>query len=156
LRAVAVSSDGRHALSADLDGTARFWDVQTGGEVLRLEHLTAVLDVAISPDGRSALTGTRGGPGKGGLRRPSRPGSGRGLLGRPERPHLSAVRAVAFLPDGRGLSGGMDGRLVLWDLRLGRPLKTYGPQSGPIHSRAIAVFPDGRHVATAGGDRVVH
>jgi WD40 repeat protein len=156
LRAIAVTPDGRLAVSAGLDGTARVWDVQTGRQIHQLTHQTAVLDVAISADGQFALTGTRGSNNQSGLVRLWNLKTGRLILGKLERAHVGAIRAVGFLRDGRGLSGGIDGHLVLWNLRAGTRIRTYGPQSGPIHNRTIAVLADDRHVATAGGDRVIH
>jgi serine/threonine protein kinase len=156
LKAIAVSSDGRLALSADVGGVARLWEVATGRQQLQMEHPAMVLDVAISPDSKFALTGSRGSTEKSGLMRLWNLNTGRLAQGRLEAGHSGAVRAVAFLSESRAVSGGVDGRLILWDLRSGRPLRTYGPQGGPIHARALAVFPDGRHVASGGGDKVVH
>jgi serine/threonine protein kinase len=156
LRAVAVTSDGRLALSAGLDGTARLWNVQTGEQVHQMVHKTGVLDLAISPDGQFALTGARGTSTQSGLLRLWSLNSGKMVHGAFERAHTGAIRAVAFLGEGRAVSGGIDGHLVAYDLQSGRRQRTYGPQPGPIHGRTLAVFPDGRHVATAGGDKVVH
>ena len=57
VNAVAVSPDGRHALSGSEDCTLRLWDLQTG-QLLRMfaGHEAGVKAVAISPDGRHALS----------------------------------------------------------------------------------------------------
>src|SRR5262249_44838805 len=60
---VAVSPDGRHALSGSWgdqkDRTVRLWDVARAQEVRRLEgHTGAITCVAYSPDGKRALSGS--------------------------------------------------------------------------------------------------
>jgi WD40 repeat protein len=56
--AVAISADGRKALSGSADQSARLWDVETGKELQRYtskgEPVTAV---AFMPDGKHLLTG---------------------------------------------------------------------------------------------------
>ncbi len=63
---------------------------------------------------------------------------------------------MALFPDGRALSGGRDGQLVLWNLVTRRPVAVLGKQKGPIHSHAVAFFPFGVRAATGGQDRLVH
>ena len=56
---VALSPDGRLALTASDDGTVRRWDTATGqlvGEPLKHDH--PVWSVAFSPDGQTILTGS--------------------------------------------------------------------------------------------------
>ena len=65
VRAVAVAPHGRHALSADADGTAILWDTQTWREVHRFQgegrtrhglgETRAINAVAFSPDGHRAV-----------------------------------------------------------------------------------------------------
>ena len=65
-----------------------------------------------------------------------------------------AALAVAVLPDGRVVSGGWDGRVLVWD-----PAR---PGGGPVElgrhhdgaALAVAVLPDGR-VASGGDDNVL-
>jgi hypothetical protein len=55
---IAVSADGRFAVTGSLDTTARLWDLETGkpmGKVL--QQAGPVLAVAISPDGKQIATG---------------------------------------------------------------------------------------------------
>ena len=55
---MAFSPDGRYALSASGDSTARLWDVTTGVELRRfVGHIGAVGIVSFSPDGKHVLTG---------------------------------------------------------------------------------------------------
>jgi WD40 repeat protein len=68
---VAISPDGRRALSCGPDRTIRLWDVETGQELRRMLCPTAVAAVAFSPDGRRALSD--GDPDRGGTLLPSLP-----------------------------------------------------------------------------------
>src|SRR2546426_65193 len=56
---VAVSADGRRAVSASVDKTLKVWDVETGGALRTLQgHSDLVNGVAVSADGRRALSGS--------------------------------------------------------------------------------------------------
>jgi hypothetical protein len=58
VRAVALSGDGRTALTGSSDRTARLWDVASGqAKGPPLTHDDRVRAVALSGDGRTALTG---------------------------------------------------------------------------------------------------
>jgi len=55
--AVAVTPDGRRAVSASRDHTLRLWDLESGQTLRTLEDHTAyVLAVAVTPDGRRAVS----------------------------------------------------------------------------------------------------
>jgi WD40 repeat protein len=56
---IAITRDGRSAVSASHDKTVRVWDLQTGKELHCFTgHTEGVIDVALSPDGRYALSGS--------------------------------------------------------------------------------------------------
>jgi eukaryotic-like serine/threonine-protein kinase len=153
---VAVSRDGELALSAGRDHTARLWDVRSGNQRLDpLRHPSEVLDVAISPDSRAALTATHGRPNTNGIVRLWSLENGATIF-----PHLSshagAVQVVAFVANTQGLSGGHDGHAALWDLETGELIGSLGANNGYVRSHALAVFPDGDHAITGGEDGLVH
>ena len=60
MNAVALSADGRHALSGSVDDTLIWWDVTTGHAVRTLHgHTNGVTSVALNAaDGRHALSGS--------------------------------------------------------------------------------------------------
>ena len=61
--------------------------------------------------------------------------------------HLKDVRAVAYLPDGRLVSGGSDRTVRVWNTATGESVRTIRA-STPVY--AVAAAPDGRTLAYAG------
>lgn len=67
--AAAISPDGSRLLVGSYDGVAGVWDMETGKQLQWIEgHHGIVVDVAISPDGRYALSAEGGRPKKTGGR----------------------------------------------------------------------------------------
>jgi eukaryotic-like serine/threonine-protein kinase len=155
VRAIAVTRDGRRALTAGLDNTARFWEVNTGREIHPpFLQSSDILDVSITPDGRFALTATKGASSHGALwllnlvtgkivRR------GMGAY------HAGAVRAVACLRNDLALSAGEDGQVILWDIEHRGQVRNLGSREGLVW-HAMAVSRDGRQALTGGKDGLVH
>ena len=57
VRAVAVTPDGRSAVSGSEDRTLRVWDLESGQTLRTLEgHTSSVNAVAVAPDGRRAVS----------------------------------------------------------------------------------------------------
>jgi WD40 repeat protein len=143
---VALSRDGRTALTGGGDGVGRLWDVATGkllGPPLR--HSGPISAVAFTADGRTACTG-----GADGAARLWDVATGKSH-GPPLR-HPSRVDAVAFSTDGRTLLAGcMDGSVRLWEVATGKP---FGPplQQHPNDIMAAAYSADGRTILTGGAD----
>jgi sterol desaturase/sphingolipid hydroxylase (fatty acid hydroxylase superfamily) len=141
---VGVTADGRTVVSGGADGTARVWAGDgTPGEVYAV-HAGAVPGVAVSGDGKRVAAAA--GPDV----KVRDAGSGRELV---LAGHRDVVCGVALTPDGgRVVSGGRDGRVVVWDGTTGREVIRLDA-GGPVC--AVAVSPDGRTVAAGGEDRVV-
>jgi WD40 repeat protein len=143
--AVAVTPDGRSALSGSDDCTLKLWDLATGQPRLTFTgHAGPVHAVAIVPDGHHALSGSSDST----LRLWDLT-TGQPLLVFAE--HEGPVYALAITPDGRyALSGSGDGALKLWDLSTGQPLLSFAGDEG--FASAVAVTPDGRQAISGFSD----
>ena len=57
---MAVTADGRRAVSASEDNTLKVWDLETGQELRTLAgHSDSVNGVAVTADGRRAVSASR-------------------------------------------------------------------------------------------------
>jgi len=116
---LAISPDGRTALSAEEDNSVNWWDLETGQLIRKLEgHTNIVWSVAFvdertaisaSDDGTLILWNLESGTA---LRR---------FLG-----HSEGIKEVVLSPDKHlALSASRDGSLILWDVQSGEPLRRY-------------------------------
>jgi WD40 repeat protein/uncharacterized caspase-like protein len=65
--------------------------------------------------------------------------------------HAQKVDSIAFSPDGKLLvSGSADSTIKIWDLQLGRELRTLSGHTGGV--RAVLFGPDGKWIASGGVD----
>ncbi len=137
--AVAITPDGRRAVSGYDDHTLKVWDLDTGEDLRTLAgHESTVLAVAITPDGRRAVSGSIDNTLKVWDLDPGE--DLRTLAG-----HEAAVRAVAITPDGRrAVSGSDDSTQKVWDLDTGANLLTHEGRVG----LAVAITPDGRRAVS--------
>lgn len=68
--------------------------------------------------------------------------------------HKGGTRALTVLPDGRMVSGGMDGWIRIWNLASGAPERVdLGRHDGDVTS--VAVLPDGRLISSGMDGRVL-
>jgi eukaryotic-like serine/threonine-protein kinase len=110
-------------------------------------HSDQVTSVAIAPDGRTVLTGSKDKTLK--LWDLITGKELRTFIG-----HSGGVCRVAIAPNGRtALSGSYDKTLKLWDLATGQELRTFIGHTGAVFSVAIA--PDGRTALSGGGDKTL-
>ncbi len=138
VRTVAVTPDGRRAVSGSADGTLRLWDLESGQIIRAFEDQTgdSILAVAVTPDGRRALSGSWDGR----LRLWDLE-SGE-IIDAAVRGHGDRIMTVAVMPDGRrALSGSDDQTLRLWDLESGEIIRE--PEGHTDSVMAIAVTQDG-------------
>jgi WD40 repeat protein len=141
---MALSADRTMLVTAGDEGIARLWDTETGREIGKLAHGTAIRGVAFLPDGRSLVT----------------VGDGPMAIiwelssGKPRRQFVHAGRlwSVAVSPDGRLLlTGARDGVLALWEIETGRKRSEMVLHTGP--AQAVSFSPDGRSFASASADQ---
>ncbi len=142
---VAMSPDGKTALSGSRDHTLKLWDLATGREIREFKgHSEEVTSVAISPDGKTALSGS---------------GDSRLKLwdlatGREIRTFQGGAGTVAITPDGKtALSSSNDNTLRLWDLATGDEIREFKGHSGPVYS--VAISPDGRAALSGSNDNTL-
>ncbi len=148
ISAVAMTADGRLAVSGGEDGRVVAWRPRDGRIVqLFTNPRDRVYYVAVSEDGQVALSGTADG-----LVTAWDIGSGR-TIGRWEA-HPDAVLDVAVSTDHRyGLSRGQDVSVKIWDLREGElrwVLRGHDEWIG-----AARLSDDSRYVVTGGADAAV-
>jgi len=148
VNAVAVTPDGRKAISASDDQTLKIWDLERGEEVRTLKgHSGSVNAVAVTPDGQKAISSSDDQTLK--VWDLERGEEVRTLKG-----HSSPVRAVAVTPDGRkAISSSDDQTLKVWDLERGEEVRTLKGHSGSVH--AVAVTPNGRKAVSASSDQTL-
>ena len=145
---VAVTPDGKRAVSASQDHTLKVWDLETGRALRTLEgHSAAVRGVAVTPDGKRAVSAS----GDKTLKVWDLE-TGRAL--RTLEGHSDSVNGVAVTPDGkRAVSASADNTLKVWDLETGRALRTLEGHSASVHG--VAVTPDGKRAVSASGDKTL-
>jgi WD40 repeat protein len=145
---MAVSPDGRRAVSASRDRTLKVWDLESGRELRTLKgHSYAVTGVAVSPDGRRAVSASDDKTLKVWDLE-----TGREL--HTLEGHPGPVTALAVSPDGRrAVSASWYDTLKVWDLESGRELRTLKGHSYPV--TGVAVSPDGRRAVSASRDRTL-
>lgn len=144
VNAVAALDEGRFVTASE-DGRIALWQ---GGRPEPVEvfvdHSGPIVALAVSPDGASLASASWDGTAH--IRLLA------GGMVRVLRGHAGNVNAVAFLADGRPVTGGYDATLRIWPLT-----DTEGPPrivQLPSPINAVAVTQDGE-IAAAGADSVV-
>ena len=135
ISSIAISPDGKIALTAGADELIKLWDLTTASELRTLNgHLGYVTSVAISPDGKTALSGS-------GDKTIKLWDIATGNVIRTFKGHETWVHSVTFLPDGKkGLSGGEQNLLKLWDLEAGIEIRQYtGPPTKGVLGQVNSV-----------------
>jgi tRNA A-37 threonylcarbamoyl transferase component Bud32 len=141
---VAVSADGRNALSGGFDRSLRLWDLAAGKEVRRFfGHTDVVWAVALSGDGRRALSGSQD--------RTVRLWDTRsGNEVQRFEGHTGVVSSVSFLPGGsRVMSGNWDHTVRVWDTQGGKEVRRFAVGAPVL---AFALSADARQALLASTD----
>jgi WD40 repeat protein len=148
VNAVAVTPDGRHAVSGSYDRALRLWDLESGQTIRTFKgHTKAVNAVAVTPDGHRAISASNDGT----LRLWDLK-SGQTIC--VFKGHARSVNAVAVTPDGRCLvSASRDRTLRLWNVESGQTIRTLEGHTNSVN--AVAVTPDSRRGVSASDDRTL-
>jgi WD40 repeat protein len=146
--AVAVTPDGRRAVSGSFARKLRLWDVESGHVIRSLEgHQGSVTAVAVTPDGRHAVSGSYDKT----LRFWDLES---GQTTRQFQGHTGWVNAVAVTRDGRrAISASDDRTLRLWDLESGKDIANF---TGEDEMTSCAVAPNGQTIFCADPSGRVH
>jgi WD40 repeat protein/DNA-binding SARP family transcriptional activator len=158
---IAFTPDGRRLVaSSGPPGTVRVWSVQTGKELLRLDHGAtdraaghAAIGIDVSPDGSRIATA-----GADGSVRIFDTDTGKQLLALRHRhcvPHgLCVVNRAVFSPDGSRLATtGWDATVGIFDAHSGRRLRVLrGHQPGFLGSYVVEWSRDGMRLLSTGHD----
>jgi len=146
VRAVAITPDGKLAVSASGDGTLKVWNLHTGEELRTLHgHTNAVMTVAISPDGKLAVSGSWDETVKiWDLHT--------GIEVSKIIRHNPRLEAVAITPDGKQAVSASN-ILKVWDLHTGAELLTLMGHTNWV--RALAITRDGKKIISASEDRIL-
>ena len=143
MRALAISPDGKHAISGSFDTSAIRWSLErnVAEQVMRF-HDAAVNAVAYLKDGRIV---TGGADGKIAIWTPGKPDPDKVLEG-----HRGPVVTLAVSPDGATLaSGSWDHTIRLWPVKGGDPRVLEGNAQ---NVNGVAFTPDGKALVSVGYD----
>jgi WD40 repeat protein len=145
--AVALSAEGKLALTGSSDATAILWDTTTGKQIHTFTgHTQWVRSVALSADGKQALTGSE--DGKASLWDTV---SGKKIY-TVAHPYPDSIISVALSPDGKqSFTGGSGGQKVfLWEAS-GKKIRTFVGHKGTVTS--ISLSADGKQILTGSSDK---
>jgi WD40 repeat protein len=146
---VAVTPNGKLAVSTSYDGSLCAWDIERGVRLaaFRTAPWSSGRAVAVTADGSL----TAGGFDDGTILLWN---IGAGTLTKTLRGHTDSVRAVTFADDGATVLSGSDDRTIkVWETASGRELQTLSGHSDAV--TALAVMPDSRFVISSGADKVL-
>ena len=151
---LAITPDGRRAVTTALDGTVRLWDLEDGQVVRQYPAPKALLfEVALSPNGQTLLVGSTDGTAT--LWDVETGEEIRRLVD--DQP----IMAVAFSPDGRQALTGAgyrlaqkveSGHIILWDVETGQEIRRF--EGHPYAVFDVDFSPDGRLAASAGNGAI--
>lgn len=145
IRSVALSPDGKHALSGSVDNSVRLWDVNTGKELMSFKnHTKQVWSVAFVPHTKYVVSGSWDAT----VRMwDTTTGKEVHIFY-----HPVDVNGLAISKDGKWMLTGCDDKYMrLWDLTAKTEVRKYGMHNNFCYACAFA--PNGQYVASGGADK---
>lgn len=156
VNAVAISEDGRYAVTGSDRSTAKLWDLRSGQQVRSFSlhsdqvKIYGVDAVGITADGRHVVT-------EGWDNTAKLWDVGSGKIIRTFSGHAEGVTSVAISADGRYVvTGSYDGTAKLWEAGSGKEIQTFSGHSlygHPEGVNSVAISGDARYVVTGSNDR---
>lgn len=144
--AVALSPDGRLALTGDKNGMANLWDVATRKSLGQFANKGGRINaVAFSPDSRRVVTASED--------------MNVRLWDVETQQELQrfsdkipSITSLEFLPDGRRVVLGGYRAIVIWDSETNQAVRRF---AGKPHAFRLAVSEDGRFIASGADDMII-
>lgn len=132
ISSIALSADGRYALSGSDDTKARLWDLKTGELVHTWPHVSKVSKVLLSPDGRYAMTNAAS---EGIYIWSTKTGK---LIRRLNKIRATIASAV-FSADSKQIATGYSREeIILWDIESGRKIMQWKPERRYVWQSSLA------------------
>ena len=147
VKSVAFTQNGRGVVTSDEDNKRRYWDSDTGSELIpSTRDIESLVSPVYTHNRRTALGSTDM------TVKLCDATTGSVLL--TLTGHTAAVKDVVFSPDGsRVVSTSDDTTLRLWDATTGRELRVLAGHTAPV--TCVAFSSDGTRIVSAGKDKTV-
>jgi WD40 repeat protein len=148
--ALAFTRPATRLISGSSDRTVRVWEVDTGKEALVLHgHSDPVYCLAVSADGRWAVSGPRSGDASGGsdFARFWDLGAGKEVVR-----FAGPAWSIALSPDGRrALTCGDDHAIQYWELATGKEIRKFEERTSRGTFRSVVFTAGGRRAISGSG-----
>jgi|GEM_PF-1479490 len=145
LYCLALTPDGKYAVTGRDDKLIRIWDISTGKLIRTLKgHTRRLTCVAVTPDGKHIVSGSEDKTLKVWE-------FATGKVLQTLKGHLKSVKCLAVSPDGKQIvSGGYNDNVKQWELASGNLIRSIGSQKRTIES--VAISPDGKMILSGSND----
>jgi len=145
---VAYSPDGSKVLTGSSDATAIIWSMGTGGIRSRIDHTSAPIFGALSPDGSNFAIGMNYNAAR---FIDTQTGATRKTL-QLNHTQDTLIRCALYSPDGSWLvTGGEDKKAIIHDSATGAVIRTFTGHTATVNS--VALSPDGTRLLTGSDDK---